>query len=144
MKLTTELESTRPGNADTVHIMTTTQLSYLAPLPLYDTQKAFAYNYNRGPDVPAAEQSNLEFETHTDIPIRNARLLSKEALALDKYGFRYREHPSSLPRAFSNSKEEVETYINNMKDLVREEFQADHVVCCDFRVGFSSNGNAVC
>ena len=114
--------------------MTTTQLSYLAPLPLYDFQKAFAYNYNRGPDVPAEEQSNLEFETHANIPIRNARLLPKDALALDKYGFRFMEHPSSLPRAFSNSKEEVDSYIDSMKALVRGEFQADHVVCCDFRV----------
>ncbi|KAK3674099.1 hypothetical protein LTR78_005946 [Recurvomyces mirabilis] len=113
--------------------MTTTQLSYLAPLPLYETQKAFAYNYNRGPEFPAEEHSNLEFETHADIPIRNARSLPKEALALDKYGFRFKEHPSSLPGAFGNSKEEVETYVNSMKELVREEFQADHVVCCDFR-----------
>ncbi|KAK5114013.1 hypothetical protein LTR62_003136 [Meristemomyces frigidus] len=113
--------------------MTTTRLSYLAPLPLYDTEKAFAYNYNRGPDVSAAEQTNLQFETHDNVPIHNARLLPKEALALDKYGFRFIEHPSSLPKAFHNTKEEVQAYTDAMIALVLEEFQADHAVLCDFR-----------
>lgn len=113
--------------------MTTAQLSYLAPLPLYEREKAFAYNYNRL-DVPQEQQTNLQFETHDNVPIHNARSLPETALALDKYGFRFQAHPSSLPAAFTNSKDEVQNYIRTMTEFVRKEFEAEHAVCCDFRV----------
>ncbi|KAK3647982.1 hypothetical protein LTR56_007682 [Elasticomyces elasticus] len=113
--------------------MTSTRLSYLAPLALYDTEKAFAYNYNRGPDVPPAEQTNLQFETHDDVPIYDARSLPKTALSFDKYGFRFQSHPSSLPTAFAGGKEEVQDYCDKMTRFVKEEFGGEHAVCCDFR-----------
>ncbi|KAK5713360.1 hypothetical protein LTR17_017605 [Elasticomyces elasticus] len=98
--------------------MTSTRLSYLAPLALYDTEKAFAYNYDRGPDVPPAEQTNLQFVTHDDVPIYDARSLSETALSFATYGFRFQSHPSSLPTAFSGSKEEVQEYCDLMTRFV--------------------------
>ena len=117
--------------------MTTAQLSYLAPLPLYDTEKAFAYNYNRGADVPQSEQTNLQFETHDNVPIHNARVLPPSTLTLDTYGFRFLSHPESCPASFSGSDEEVKQYRDTMTEFVRQEFGGEYAVCCDFRVSIS-------
>lgn len=98
---------------------------YLQDLPLYKTEKPYwcLLPPHEGFDPDTTRVDNLEFETRSEIPIKDIRpFVSK--VRLDDYGFQVLSHTTDFT-SFA-TKASIDGYKRETEHLLQETFQA----CC--------------
>jgi hypothetical protein len=117
-----------------------TSLTFLADLPIYDTEKP--YQIKGFPDIDEAVRTNVVRLKHDGIDIANARDLPCE-MTFEECGFRWLHHASKFAvkssdfEAKSDDNPYVLGYLQETMDLVRTELGAKSVLCFDWRVRIS-------
>jgi hypothetical protein len=120
---------------------TIASLSFLENDVLYQREKPFQIISSI---APSGWQTNCRFISVSDIPIRDCRA-SRNAYTLDTYGFEFCDWPSKTEIPFASYGERSATvergFINAVNahlletaDSVRKKFQANKVICFDWRV----------
>ena len=122
-----------PGIAQGI-LDVSTSLQYLKNLPLYQTQKPFQV-YTHIQDVPESEKTNLEFEEHNNVLIRDVRG-KEDQFDLDECGFQYIKHATHVDLS-DVTKDVADAYLEEIKQLLLEKLKADRVFCYDFRVSYT-------
>jgi hypothetical protein len=108
-------------------------LTFIDPIPLYEKVKPYAIHVAL-PNVPASEQTNLVTTERHNIPLIDARTLEAGELTYKNYGFQFKYMPALSKREFSTDAESLDHYCRKMLAFVKEEFEADAVMCYDVRV----------
>jgi hypothetical protein len=121
---------------------TRSSLSYIKFSPKYETEKPYYYS---GPLEPGEEglRSNVEYETHDHIPICNLRG-QEQHLSVEENGFELKCLPFHADsNALKEGREELEAYINALSSWMKERFDAEIVLCYDYRVHMPSHQTGV-
>ena len=109
-------------------------LEFLADIPLYEEEKPYLAllppHHGFNPDIKRMD--NLEWETHSDITIKDIRD-SCDRYTIDECGFQVLEH-SSKATGF-DTESELRAYREETEALLRDNLQASLVLCYDLKVG---------
>ena len=111
-------------------------LSYLVDLPTYEHEKP--YELWLPPDsLPEKDfpPTNCEFEEHPGIEILDIRT-SKIACTFKTTGFKYLFDRLGLedPHVLVKKEDVRRDYLEHTIDLIKQEFEAEKVICFDWRV----------
>lgn len=104
-------------------------LRYLVNSPRYATEQP--YRLIEVPPTPEVPLTNMEFETHSDVPITNIRE-AQGSLSIEDNAFQLYEIPSSI--SIDATYGEVESYCKSMADFIQAELGALRVFIFEFRV----------
>lgn len=106
-----------------------TQLEFLAPLPLYETEKPYCATYNQADQVARKDAQNLEWREYPT-SIRDMR--QSPDVSLHKSGFEILECESKhLP---PRNSDEIELYRLETEAYLKDVLGAEAAVCYDVRV----------
>ena len=108
-------------------------LQYLQDLPLYKTEKPYwcLLPPHKGFDPNAQRVDNLEFESRSDVLIRDIRE-SNDALNLSTCGFEVVQHRSKL--LGFETVEDVDAYKTETEALLQDKLGAAFVKCYELRL----------
>jgi hypothetical protein len=110
----------------------TADLEFLADLPLYQHEKPYLALLppSLGKDPDQERLDNMEFETHSAIPITDIR--GRARFTIEECGFEVLPH-SSQHLSFENV-DDVDAYKKETELLLCQRFQAVHVECYHLRL----------
>lgn len=114
--------------------MQSISLSYIAPSDLYTKEKPYGFNVVVE-DIPEHLQSNLVYDVHNDVPLKDARSLADDFFTYEEQGFKFISHPESATYELDRSPVGLQRYCSEMIKFVSKEFQADACFAYDVRVG---------
>ena len=114
--------------------MVIASLTFLKPLPLYDTEKPYFLVMPGSVDSSAFRKTNLEYSTKEGVTIEDVRDRGLSSFDLEEDGFQFLNYePKTL---LGKDNENIETYCQEITELVSREYNAAHAVCYDYRVGY--------
>jgi len=104
---------------------------YIADSARFKNENPYFY---QGPLPPESEslRTNVEFETHYNIPVRDLRSKTK-LLGIEEHGFQILHQPSKFAHNLQDS-EHLKSYLLETNQLLKKELKADFVVCYDVKV----------
>lgn len=119
---------------------TTGKISFLKQDPLYSQEKPYLVLLPPSQDVEidrSIPRSNLLYEYHL-VEIGDVRGHA-EKYQIEECGFQYFQHTTavnSLPGLHGDgpTREDIDTYKDETEAVLKDLFQAEHVVCYDLRV----------
>lgn len=104
-------------------------MNFIADIPLYHSEKPFNC---QAKDLPGGEITNLVFETNSGIPVQDVRGRQNE-FTLKEHGFMFVNHESQV-KSEVGSMDFIHQYLEETIGLLKQQFQADKVICYDLRV----------
>jgi hypothetical protein len=117
-------------------------LTFLADLPLYETEKPFYALLRPAEDFdpndldsnyePPHPTNNLEYETKHNIPISNLRGIESK-FYLEKHGFEVLPHTSRFANDLKTPSS-IDRYKKEVQEMLKQRFDADYVFCFEARV----------
>jgi hypothetical protein len=114
--------------------MVSATLSFIKPLDLYKHEVPYFLNISGDSEAEQIIRTNLEYEPHENIVISDLRENGLEAHSIDMDGYAVLKHET---KARVNSFDDnVQTYCEEIADLIFETCCASRVVCYDYRVSY--------
>lgn len=121
-------------------ITTTGKISFLKHDPLYSREKPYLVLLPPSQDAEidrSIPRSNLQYESHlVDIGDVRGHI---DQYPIEECGFQYIQHKTGVNSLLGlhgdgPTREDVDTYTVETEAVLKDFFQAEHVVCYDFRV----------
>ena len=110
----------------------TVSLSFLKGSERYLEEKPYFLGPPLNQEVPPHLQTNLEYETLQNVRIEDVRDHGMEAFNIDDHSFRFMKHQNETD--LSTVDISIKEYCAEMSKFVQDLFNAERVICYDFRV----------
>lgn len=113
--------------------MVTTTLTFIRPLPLYDTEKPYFLKLPGTDTSQSFHKTNLEYFTRDGVVIGDAREQGLNTFSLEDNGFQFLNYETRSSLDEKNA--DIEAYCREITELVSRKYNAARVICYDYRVG---------
>jgi hypothetical protein len=115
------------------------KFAYLRSDPKYIYEKPFIFESTISYDIPA--RTNIEKDEH-DVYLKDVRGQESKFTCLE-HGFRYLVHHSKIDQSNIDNHDAL-GYARETMELLKNEFEAERVICYDVRVSIPTTASATC